>query len=231
MRLHRFYISDPIGDKKTITIANEELFHQLKNVFRLNVGGQIILFDNSGFEYHVLISSFDRGEITCGVVSKKKGRQEDLRELHVFCSLIKKDHFEWVLEKGTELGVTRFVPIVSDRSEKKNLNLERAERILVEASEQSGRVILPTIGPITPFEDALGVDFLCFAFHPTGDVFTINHTQNYSPLGIFIGPEGGWTDREIFLFKKHHVGVHSLGPQILRAETAAIATMSLILLQ
>ncbi len=231
MRLHRFYIEQQIGDSNTVTIRNSDLFHQLKNVFRLNIGGQIILFDNSGYEYHVIISSFERGEITCGVVSKKEGESNSLRELHLFCSLIKKDHFEWVLEKGTELGVTRFIPLVSDRSEKKNLNMERAEKILIEASEQSGRVVLPTIATITPLEDALDVSFPCFAFHPEGDVFTVNHTQNHSPLGIFIGPEGGWTDREVFLFKKHGISVHGLGPQILRAETAAIAVTSLILLQ
>lgn len=231
MRLHRFYIPQEIGDSKTVVIRDSNFLHQLKNVFRFTIGGQVILFDNSGYEYHVLISSFDKGEVTCAVVSKKEGENAPLRGLHLYCSVIKKDHFEWVLEKGTELGVSHFVPVLSDRSEKKNLNMERAQRILIEASEQSGRVTIPTLAEVTEFEDTLNADFPCFAFHPTGEVFTINHTHNYSPLGIFIGPEGGWTEREIFLFKKNDIKVHSLGPQILRAETAAIAVSSLILLQ
>ncbi len=231
MRLHRFYIPQEIADTDTFVIRDKDTIHQLRNVFRMTIGGQAIFFDGSGYEYHVIISSFDRGEIACTVVSRTKGKNNAERELHLFCSIIKKDLFEWILEKGTELGVTHFVPLVSDRSEKKNLNMERAQRILIEASEQSGRVILPTLGEITEFDDALKTEMPCFAFHPDGDVFTINHTQNYSPIGIFIGPEGGWTDREIFLFKKQNVSIHSLGSQILRAETAAIAVASLILLQ
>lgn len=138
---------------------------------------------------------------------------------------------EWVLEKGTELGVSVFVPLVSDRSEKKNLNVERAEKILIESSEQSGRTVVPKLRDVVTFDEAIVEDFPCFAFHPKGDVFTIEHTQNYSPLGIFIGPEGGWSDREIFLFKQNNVRVYSLGEQTLRAETAAVAISSLILLQ
>ena len=231
MRLHRFYISHELADEKTLIIRDEDLYHQLKNVFRLTIGGQVILFDNTGYEYHVLISSFDRGELTCAVVSRKEGKATPSRELHLFASIIKKDHFEWVVEKATELGVTRIIPVISDRSEKKNLNIERIEKIMIEASEQSGRVTLPTLAPITSFEDAITAEFPCFAFHPDGEVFTINHTQNFSPLGIFIGPEGGYTDKEIFLFKKNNIFVHSLGPQVLRAETAAIAAAALILLQ
>lgn len=231
MRLHRFYIKEEIGDKESVIIRDPDLVHQLRTVFRFTVGGQIILFDNTGFEYHILISSFEHGEIVGSVVSKKESKNIPPRELHLFCSVIKKDNFEWVLEKGTELGVTRFIPILSDRSEKKNLNIERAEKILIEASEQSGRAVLPEIAPITDLEDSLNQDFPCFAFHPTGDVFTIEHAQNYSPLGIFIGPEGGWTDREIFLFKKNDIRVYSLGSQTLRAETASVAISSLILLQ
>lgn len=231
MRLHRFYIPQEIGDQKTIVVRDTALFHQLKNVFRLTTGGQVIVFDNSGYDYHALISSFERGETTLAIVSKKESENTPAREVHLFSSVIKKDHFEWVLEKCTELGVSHFHPIISDRSEKKNINMERAEKIVVEASEQSGRGIIPVISPIIDFEESLTQDFHCFAFHPSGKIFTINHTQNYSPLGIFIGPEGGWTERELFLFKKNDIGVYSIGPQILRAETASVAISSLILLQ
>jgi 16S rRNA (uracil1498-N3)-methyltransferase len=231
MRLHRFYVPQEIGKQDSVVIKNPDLFHQLKNVFRFTTGGQVILFDGTGYEYHALIVSFDRGEVSLSVVSRKESKNIPSRELHLYASVIKKDNFEWIIEKGTELGVTRFIPLLSDRSEKKALNTERIEKIMLEASEQSGRSILPTIAPVTPFEETLDVTFPCFAFHPTGEVFTINHTQNHSPLGIFIGPEGGWTEREVFLFKKRKIKVHSLGSQILRAETAAIAISSLILLQ
>ncbi len=231
MRLHRFYTPEEIGDKDSVVIRDSALIHQLLSVFRFTVGGQIILFDNTGFEYYILISSLENGEIMGSVISKKESKNTPARELHLFYSITKKDTFEWVLEKGTELGVTRFIPILSDRSEKKNINIERAEKILIEASEQSGRATLPVLSQIMNLEDAINAEFPCFAFDPKGDTFTIEHAQNYSPLGIFVGPEGGWTDREIFLFKKNNMRVYSLGHQTLRAETAAVAISSLILLQ
>jgi 16S rRNA (uracil1498-N3)-methyltransferase len=231
MRLHRFYIGEEIGDHKALRLTDESLVHQLRNVFRMTVGGQFILFDNSGFEYQVMIVSFDKNEVQASVISQHEVETPHVRELHLFCSLIKKDKFEWVLEKGTELGVTQFIPLISDRSEKKSFNVARAEKIITEASEQSGRARLPVIAPVTSFDEALTSDFPCFAFHPEGAVFTIEHTHTFSPLGVFIGPEGGWTDREVFLFRKHDIKVSSLGPQILRAETAALAISSLILLQ
>lgn len=231
MRLHRFFLSQEIGDSRELVIQDPGLFHQLKNVFRFTVGGQVILLDNTGYEYHALVSSFEHGAVTFSIVSKEESVHVPPREVYLFCSLIKKDNFEWILEKGTELGVTEFVPIISDRSEKKSLNMERAEKILREASEQSGRATIPRLSSPIPFEQAITQEFPLFAFDPKGDVFTIEHTHNFSPLGVFVGPEGGWTDREIFLFKQNDVKVHTLGSLVLRAETAAIAISALILLQ
>jgi 16S rRNA (uracil1498-N3)-methyltransferase len=231
MRIHRFFVSQPIDDQKEVTLHDSSLFHQLKNVFRFTVGGQVILLDNSGFEYHAMIYGFNNGNVTFSIVSKRMSKNIPEREVYLFFSLIKKDKLEWILEKGTELGITRFIPIISDRSEKKDFNMERAEKILKEASEQSGRATIPTISETVEFANVLPQEFPCFAFDPKGNVFTVEHAQKFSPLGIFIGPEGGWTDKEIFLFKKHDVKVYSLGTQILRAETAAVAISSLILLQ
>lgn len=231
MRLHRFFVAGEIPDKGELVIHDEALFHQLKNVFRFTVGGQVILLDNTGYEYHALVSSFEHGDITFSIVSRKESMHIPPREVYLFCSLIKKDKFEWILEKGTELGVTKFVPIISDRSEKKDLNIERGEKILREAAEQSGRATIPELLSPISFEEALKQEFPLFAFDPKGDTFTIEHAHNYSPLGIFVGPEGGWTDREIFLFKQNDVRVYSLGPLVLRAETAAVAISALILLQ
>jgi len=224
-------MSEEIGDTRELVIHDPALFHQLKNVFRFTVGGQVILLDNTGYEYHALVASFEHGAVTFSIVSKKESTHIPPREVYLFCSLIKKDKFEWILEKGAELGVTKFIPIISDRSEKKDLNLERGEKILKEASEQSERAMIPKLSSPVNFEEALKQEFPLFAFDPKGDVFTIEHTHTFSPIGIFIGPEGGWTDREIFLFKQNDVRVHSLGPLVLKAETAAIAISALILLQ
>jgi 16S rRNA (uracil1498-N3)-methyltransferase len=230
MRLHRFFVSREIGKDKEVVIHDTALFHQLKNVFRFTTGGQVVLLDNTGYEYHSLISSFGYGDIKFSIVSKRESKNIPTREIYLFCSLIKKDKFEWVLEKGTELGVTKFIPLISDRSEKKSFDIERARKILRESAEQSEKALIPTVSETLSFEDSINQEFPCFAFDPKGETFNIEHAQNFSPLGIFIGPEGGWTDRETFLFKKKGIKVYSLGHSILRAETAAVAISTLLLL-
>lgn len=231
MRLHRFFVKSPIGTRGSVEVDDSDLAHQLKNVFRFTAGGQVILFDNSGLEYRAMVVAFKNGRTSFSIISSREGQSDPRREVYLFASIIKKDKFEWVLEKGTELGVTVFVPIISDRSEKKSLNMERMHKIIQESTEQSGRSILPTVQDPVVLENALSQDFPCFAFDPGGDTFTIEHAQSYSPLGIFVGPEGGWTDREVFLFKQNDMRVYSLGPQVLRAETASFAVSALILLQ
>ena len=131
--------------------------------------------------------------------------------------------------RGQNLA-SHFHPIISERSEKKSVNFERAGKIIKEASEQSGRGSLPRIEQLANLEDALNNDFVSIAFHPTSDKFNKDDFGKEKAFGIFIGPEGGWSDRELKMFKEKEIKILSLGPQILRAETAAIAISSLLLL-
>ncbi len=152
------------------------------------------------------------------------------KNIALFCSLLKKNNLELVLEKGTELGISEFVPLLSDRSEKKDLDLKRGRKIIKEASEQSGRVIMPNLQEIKNLKDILeGRDRKLVAFHPAG-VLLDKKIFSKKDLGILIGPEGGWSEREVELFLEKSVPVYSLGAQILRAETAAIALATLALL-
>src|SRR3989344_151587 len=231
MRLHRFFVSKEIDKKKEIVVRDSSLYNQLRNVFRFNIGGQVILLDNTGYEYHALISSFERGDLMFSIVSRKESKNIPNRELYLFCSLTKKDKFEWIIEKGTELGVSKFFPIISDRSEKKEINFDRARVILKEAAEQSEKALIPEITEIKHFEHSLSHEFPCFAFHTKGEEFRIEHIHNLSPIGVFIGPEGGWSEKELFLFNKNSVKIYSLGNVVFKSETAAIAVSSLILLQ
>ena len=152
-------------------------------------------------------------------------------EVILFASLIKKDKFEWVLEKCTELGVSKFIPIISERSEKKGLNIERARKIIKEASEQSERGLMPEICEPISLEDVL-VDLNCeaIALHLSGERFDSSKLNNISKLGLFVGPEGGWGENDIELFKKSNVELITLGSQVLRAETASVAACAKLLL-
>ena len=245
MRLHRFFIhrlsgesaGEPIGQKREVTLSDPSLIHQLKDVFRLHPGDMAILLDNSGFEYVTEIVSADKKEMTFRVTEARAVPEPSALHTVLYQAVPKKDIFEWILEKGTELGVSGFVPVLSERCEKKAINVERCERILVEASEQSGRGTVPTLGEMISLESALKENHTSFiAFHPTGEKwdakkFIVTVVKNgQSKIGLLIGPEGGWTDAELTLFQARKIPIFSFGAQILRAETAAIVAAASLLL-
>lgn len=231
MRIHRFYIGTPILDKK-IEISDRELIHQWKSVFRYNVGSQVILFDGSGKDFLCIITLLSNSSTSVEVVEELDGGEKPKRDVTLCMALIKKDNFELIAEKATELGVTRIIPILCERSEKKNLNMERIRKIVIEASEQSGRGTVPEIREIRELGELLQEGNLPnkkLLMHLDGQ--HINDViDNEEEIAIFIGPEGGWSENELMVFKTFGVDNISLGSQVLRAETAAIATLSLLLL-
>ena len=232
MRLHRFYLSTPISGE-TFDIADKDMVHQWKKVFRYNVGSQVILFDGSGTDYLCMISSIRNLGASVSVIKKTETDTTMRKNVWLCAGLIKKDNFEMVVQKATELGVNHIVPILCEHSEKRKLNMERLEKIAIEATEQSGRGVMITIHPVSTLEDLLSSGVLPqqkLMFDPRGISFDqFKHMQEVS-TAVFIGPEGGWGDKEIEMFKKYNILSVSLGSQILRAETACIAVSSLLLL-
>ncbi len=240
MRLHRFLIEEVIGGAEEIMITDSELIHQWKNVFRFTTGTRLILFDGSGFEYLGLIDRLSNLGAKVRILSKEDKNNVPYPEICLFAALIKKDNFEWIIEKATELGVSQIVPVLCDRSEKKGLNMVRAKKIMKEASEQSGRVKLPRLNEPQALEDLLKSikigdeeNLKIFSIDPKGKIKFGNLASKWKEvkeIGVLVGPEGGWSERELELFRLKKIPIYSLGPQILRAETAAIAVASLLIL-
>lgn len=230
MRTHRFFVDEELSEKGELAVSDPELVNQWKNVFRLAKGDRCVLLDDTGFEYEAEFLLVARGEARLRILSFRAVESAPRRELTLLCSVVKKDNFEWILQKGTELGVARFVPLLSERSEKKSLNMDRARKIAREASEQSGRGTMPELYGIHDLEDALRkFDGQFVAFDPTGPRFYAGDLEA-GAVSALIGPEGGWTERELKLFEEKGIPVRSLGSQILRAETAAVAISALLLL-
>lgn len=231
MKLQRFFVEEKLSVGKEIKILDEDFAHQLLRVFRMETGYEIILLDNTGFEFLSQITLLTKKELTVKVLDKKAVENIFKTEIVLFASIIKKDHFEWVLEKCTELGVSSFVPVTSQRSEKKDINMDRARKILKEASEQSERGIIPTIEePVSLLESLKDLNIPAVALHLCEEKFDIEKYKNISKLGLFIGPEGGWGEKDIELFKENNISIVSLGFQVLRAETASVAVCAKILL-
>jgi 16S rRNA (uracil1498-N3)-methyltransferase len=231
MRLHRFYINEKIV--KEIRINDEKLLHQWLKVFRFKTSDRIIVFNGGDSEYEGYFKILSKDEAVLVIDKERKIEKPTDIELHLFQSIIKKDNFELIVEKCTEIGASAFHPIISERSEKKNLNIERLNKIAKEASEQSGKTTLPKIFEPEDLKKAIS-DF-------DGELFTLDFDGEYlkdifssdknKKIGILIGPEGGWTENEKDFFEDRKIRSISLGSQILRAETAVISVSALILLK
>ncbi|MBP6858924.1 MAG: RNA methyltransferase, partial [Candidatus Pacebacteria bacterium] len=155
------------------------------------------------------------------------------RKVYLYAAMVKKDTFEWIAEKATELGVTHIIPVMAERSEKKNINEARLEKIVVEASEQSGRGSVPVIASMVSLKEGIEIgdsNIRRIAFHTEGKNFSASEIEKDQDIAIFIGPEGGWSPDEVALFHTNDIPVVCLGTQVLRAETAVVAALSVVML-
>jgi len=243
MRLHRFYIEEKLRDLpagRQVQIFDEAILHQMKNVFRLEVGDKVIFFDGQekergkDYECNIELLSKKEGKF---IVEKINENFIPERKVTLYISLIKKENFELTIEKATELGVSKIVPIITERVQKKNIDLDRCRRIIKEASEQCGRGDLPEIIEPMNLEEIFTEDVSnLIAFDMSGENFKtyqlINLPRRQAGLKTYqllIGPEGGWSDEELNIFKDKKIKMYSLGNTVLRAETAAIVASAFVL--
>lgn len=239
MKLHRFLIDKIVFsklDSRNIVLSEKNLLNQILNVFRMKSGSQLFVFDGSGTEFLVEIKEISKKEILCEIKEEKMGLKRNKKLTLVF-SMIKKENMELVLQKCTELGVTNFVPVISERTVKTGWNFERNEKIVKEAVEQSGFSDIPVLAvEAMKLEKILekfkkekeNFDGLCVLDFDGVPLSSVKHLISVDT--IFIGPEGGWSEKESNLFKKYNVKSISLGQNVLRAETACIAASSIFLL-
>lgn len=231
MRLHRFYVSQPLGEE--VVIDDVSTLFQWSKVFRYTQDDAVILFNGDGYDSQYSITEITKK--TCSLVrTEQHASYIPSQQITLCLSLIKKDNFELAVQKATELGVTSILPILSSRSEKKNLSMERLHKIIVEASEQCGRGDIPTISDVTPLDTALlsishqQVPILLMQGGKPLIVEQVNLRTKNKEIFLFIGPEGGWSDEDLTLFEKYSLEKYSLGKTVLRAETAAICALSLL---
>jgi 16S rRNA (uracil1498-N3)-methyltransferase len=150
---YRFFVDSGVIHGRDVLLEDGELAHQIGTVLRLRVGEKITLLDNSGWQYVVALHAVERGRVIGTVERKELARGEPRTKLTLYVALMRPERFEWVLQKGTELGVSAFVPLICERStiadagELSANKLERWHRIVREAAEQSRRGKLPRLAP------------------------------------------------------------------------------------
>jgi 16S rRNA (uracil1498-N3)-methyltransferase len=227
MRLHRFYVADLVL-KQDFWLQDERLLHQWRKVLRFQPGQEVVLFDGVGHDrLYRLIELTDR-DAHLELVTQLEPKLP-AKDICLFWSLLKKDKNDWVLQKATELGVSHFVPLLADRSEKTGFNAERAEKIVIEAAEQCGRSDIPTIREPVTVATALKEFKNKISLYICEQNSSDAGSSAQKELGILIGPEGGWSEAEKELFKEQSINHLNLHDFTLRAETAAVTAIAKLL--
>lgn len=231
---HRFYSGDTkdrsgeLSLMHDLWINDQVLANQVLRVLRMRLGEQLVLFDGKGREVLYKIAEIEprafRLEMVTELVPKHPARK-----LTLAWSLLKKDKNDWVIQKCTELGVSHFVPIISERTEKTGFDEGRAHKIIVEAVEQCGRHDIPTVQEPIDLRNFIGQHVestSIFVADMDGDV--VGKTDLDHAV-ILVGPEGGWSDAERAFFAEKSLPTIGLGHFTLRAETASIAAAQQLL--
>lgn len=226
MQKRHYFIGGFDLAKNDITCLDTEIVHQISSVLKLKIDEEVVLGDGQGRGVVAKISQISKKEIIFSKISDLPAKNND-KKVVLFAAALKRDSFEWLLQKATEVGVSEIVPLITDRTIKTGFNHKRWEKIVKEAAEQSQNLWLPTIGKEKSLKEALQTaEGLKVFFDPVGKNFQeIKKTNN--TISLFIGPEGGFSERELELVKNSEVVLVNLGDAIMRAETAATVAVYL----
>lgn len=224
----RLYVDAPLSVGGRVTLP-APASHYLISVMRLQSGADLRVFNNIGGEYHARIVDPARKAATMDILNMLSAR-EQVADIWLCVAPIKRGRIDWVAEKACELGAAKLVPVLTARTIVDKLNLDRLRAHMIEAAEQCGRTALPEIvEPVALAKLLAGWPSgrkLLFADESGGEPLT--PALCTAPAAILIGPEGGFTPAERTAIRAHPSALAiTLGPRILRADTAAIATLAI----
>ncbi len=226
MKIHRFIVDIQQGFPTVLT--QFDLTHQIARVLKLQPGERVVLCDGQGREALMNLEAVSPTRVELSLVEERASAAEPARVVTLYLALIKPDAFDLAVEKAVECGVSAIVPVLAERSIKREVKTDRLKRIIREAAEQSGRGTLPTLASAMPLKDAAAkaaTESRAFFFAPGSPAFSGNGSSD--PVSVFVGPEGGWTGEEERLALAAGLTAAGLGPTVLRAETAATVAVFL----
>lgn len=239
--MHRFFINKENINGKKIIIKGEDVRH-IANVLRLRTGNKAVLCDGEGKDYTVSIINIDKNSVITEILNIEKSVGEIDLDITIYQGMPKSTKMDLVIQKCTELGANKVVPIASERTVVKLISkndeirkINRWQKVAAEAAKQSNRGKVPTICMPMSFEnavkDSLNKDLTLIPYEGEKITSLKEILSNEKPknIGIFIGPEGGFADKEVQLAIDNKAKTVTLGKRILRTETAALMTLSCIL--
>ena len=210
---------------------NKSQSHYINKVMRIKIKECFSLFNENG-EWEAKITRISNGIVEF-VITVQKRQKENRREIWLAFSPIKSNYFNFMIQKATELGVTKFIPINSDRTIVRKINIERFKKIMVESCEQSNRLKLPIIENVVSLKNFINqndkIHIIFGDINTSNTVINIKNLSNLDPVCILIGPEGDFTEKEREqILKMKKIQPLKINENILRSETAAISTLSIV---
>ena len=233
-----FYVNPKDIKDKSFIIENEQ-FHYLSNVRRFSIGDEINIFDGLGNSYKAIIDNIDKKSMKGTILSSKTLVLPD-KNISLYTAIPKGERFDWLIEKASEIGISKIVPVIYVRSVVKELSenkLERYKKISISASSQSWRAdIMPIETPVkfdeiveNVFNKENTLNILPWESEEDKNIVSLlKENKDIKNINIFIGPEGGFDKTEIDIALKNNFKTVTLGKNILRVETAALVASSIV---
>ena len=247
--MHRFFVSPDTFERQPVVLTGDQA-HQVRRVLRMRLGERAVLLDGRGWAYEGLLIAVNDADVRFQVSQRWQESGEPRTQITLLQAVLKGERFGWVLQKGTEVGVSAFMPVICERNVVDDMEAiedkrERWERIIQEAAEQSGRAFLPQLLPAQLFQQAAQPGLLtngAGASPPLrlmlwegekeaslSDTLTGCNFASGARIQVLIGPEGGFTEEEVRLARSYGIRTITLGPRILRADTAGVVAAAIIL--
>lgn len=232
--MQRFYVNKNGVTEGLITITGDDAMH-ISKVLRLGAGDELIVCDGEGNDYFCQIENALKTEVTLKIIKTQQNNTEPPIEITLYQAIPKSDKMEYIIQKCVELGVTFVVPVESKycvAKLKDDKKLVRWQKIADEASKQCGRGRKTVIHPPVAFKDAVknipdgSLKIIPYENEKENKLKNTLKNSKLSKISVFIGPEGGFSEEEIALAKENGIIPVTLGPRILRTETAPIAVIS-----
>lgn len=234
MRINRIFEDQTLDSEQTLALG-ERAAHHVVNVLRLRKGASLVVFNGvQDGEFEAVITRADRRKVEVKLGTRRVVERESALNIHLLQGLSRAERMDLAMQKAVELGVVSITPVTTERSVVK-LDAARAERrlahwrqIVIHACEQSGRTRIPTVHPCVPLPEALRArpPGCALVLSPRADIPLARAKFDGGPLHILIGPEGGLSEREGALAGTHDFQAVSLGPRVLRTETATLAALA-----
>lgn len=234
MSAPRFYYEGEIKSDESVVLG-EALSHYIKNVLRLIPDSGVTLFNGQGGEFSGSIEAVTKKQVIVRTQSWQAGCVESPLKITLAPSVSSREKMDLIIQKAVELGVFSIQPLITERSvvrlkgARSEDRIQHWQKVAISACEQCGRNVVPTIKPILNLDAILMApkdDEARFFLHPGAPIDLKNVAAPAGAMSLFIGPEGGYANQEVDLLVKHGFTPASLGPRILRMETAAIAALA-----